>query len=147
MDIKFNDPFRSTEWLHRNFNHFSMNLPLDFSEILYTFQNYILFYISAHFVMWRHQISKSQTRRVKEFCLVPNCRHPKTKVFFKIVWSFVTRFRNCDSFKFFFRKLSWILKREEKHCNSEDIEDLRKVKGQIYCKIVQVSLKPFNSKK
>ena len=47
----------------------------------------------------------------------------------------------------FFRKCSWILKKEEKHCSSENIEDFRKVQRQIYCKIVQVSLKPFSSKK
>ena len=47
----------------------------------------------------------------------------------------------------FFRKFSWILKKEEKHCNSENIEDLRKVQRQIFFKIVQVSLRLFSSKK
>ena len=47
----------------------------------------------------------------------------------------------------FFRKLSRNLKKEEKHCNSENIEDFRNVQRQIYFKIVQVSSKPFGSKK
>ena len=48
---------------------------------------------------------------------------------------------------FFFENFLEFLKKEEKHCNSENIEDFRKVKRQIYYKIVQVSLKPFSSKK
>ena len=67
-------------------------------------------------------------------------------VFFKIILSFVKGFRNYDSLKFF-RKFSLIRKKEEKYCNSENIEDFRKVQRQIYCKIVQVFLKPFSSKK
>ena len=47
----------------------------------------------------------------------------------------------------FFRKFSRILKKEEKHCNSENTEDFREVQRQIYCKIVQVSSKPFSAKK
>ena len=39
------------------------------------------------------------------------------------------------------------LKKEEKHCNSENTEYFRKVQRQIYCKMVTVSLKPFSSKK
>ena len=38
-------------------------------------------------------------------------------------------------------------KKEERHCNSENIEDLREVQRQIYRTKVQVSLKPFSSKK
>ena len=53
--------------------------------------------------------------------------------FLKMIWSFVSRFRNYDRLKFF-RKFSWILKKEEKHCNSENIDDSRKVQWQIYCK-------------
>ena len=40
-----------------------------------------------------------------------------------------------------------MLKKEEKHCNSENTEDFRKVQRQIFFKIVQVSLRPFSSKK
>ena len=68
-------------------------------------------------------------------------------VFLGISWSLVNRFRNYDSFKFFFSKFSLILKKQQKHCNSENIKDSRNVQRQIYCKIVQVSLKPFSSKK
>ena len=46
----------------------------------------------------------------------------------------------------FFRKFSRILKKEETRCDSENIEDFRKVQRQIYCKIVKVSSKPFSSK-
>ena len=66
-------------------------------------------------------------------------------VFLKIILSFVNRFRNYDSFKFFFENFLEFLKKEEKHCNSENIEDFRKVQRQIYCKIVQISLKQFSS--
>ena len=38
----------------------------------------------------------------------------------------------------FFRAFSCILKKEEKHCNSENTEDFRKVQRQIYCKAVQL---------
>ena len=37
-----------------------------------------------------------------------------------------------------FRKFSLALKTEDKHCNPENIEDLRTVQRQIYWKIVQV---------
>ena len=67
-------------------------------------------------------------------------------VFLKVIRSFVSRFRNYISLKFF-RKFSLVLKREEKHCNSEIFEDYRNVQRQIFRKIVQVSLKPFSSKK
>ena len=46
----------------------------------------------------------------------------------------------------FLRKFSLILKRDEKHCITENIEDSRNVQWQIYCKIVKVSLKLFTSK-
>ena len=49
--VKFNDQFLLTVSLERNFSHFSMILPLDFSEILNICHNYSLFYISAHFMM------------------------------------------------------------------------------------------------
>ena len=39
----------------------------------------------------------------------------------------------------FFRKLSSTLNKEKKHCNSENIEDFRKVQRQVYCKIVKDS--------
>ena len=51
-------------------------------------------------------------------------------VFLKIVQPFVNRFRDKDCFTFF-RTLSRILKNEEKHCNSENIEDLRTAQRQI----------------
>ena len=35
----------------------------------------------------------------------------------------------------FLRKFLSVLKREEKHCNSENFKDFRKVQRQIYCKI------------
>ena len=47
----------------------------------------------------------------------------------------------------FFENFLEFLKKEEKDCNSENIEDFRKVQRQIYCKIVQVSVEPFGSKK
>ena len=40
-----------------------------------------------------------------------------------------------------------MLKKEEKHYNSENTEDFRKVQRQIFFKRVQVSLRPFSSKK
>ena len=74
--VKFNDLFLWTKWLERIFSYLSMILPSDFSEILNICQNYSLFSVSAHFMMWRHQISEPQTRRVKEFWTIPYCRHP-----------------------------------------------------------------------
>ena len=46
--VKFNDVFLSTEWLERNFNHFFMILPLDFSEILNICRNYSLYFSSFY---------------------------------------------------------------------------------------------------
>ena len=46
----------------------------------------------------------------------------------------------------FFRKFSWIVKKEEKHCNSENIEDSRKVQQQICSKIPKVSFEVIHFK-
>ena len=45
-----------------------------------------------------------------------------------------------------FENFPLILEKEEKHSNSDNIEDLRKVQRQTYSKIAKVSLKPFISK-
>ena len=47
----------------------------------------------------------------------------------------------------FFGYFLEFLKKEETHCYSENIGDFKKVRRQIYCNIVQVSSKPFSSKK
>ena len=62
-----------------------------------------------------------------------------------MVWCFRYRFRNYVSFKYFFLNFREFLKKKKK-CNSENIKDFRKFQRQIYCKIAQVSLKPFSSK-
>ena len=63
-------------------------------------------------------------------------------VFLKIIGSFVKGFRNYHLSSVFSKSFL-----NSKHCNSENIEDFRKVQRQIYSKIVQVYLKPFSSKK
>ena len=42
---------------------------------------------------------------------------------------------------------SWIPEKEEKHFDSENIEDFRKVQRQNYSKIAKFSFKSFSSKK
>ena len=49
--VKFNDLYFKTNWLERSLSHFSMILPLDFSEILNISRKYSLFHISAHFII------------------------------------------------------------------------------------------------
>ena len=68
-------------------------------------------------------------------------------VFLKIIRSFISRFRNYNSFKFFSKIFLNSYKKKEKHSNSENIEDFSRVQRQIYCKIVQVYLNLLSSKK
>ena len=68
-------------------------------------------------------------------------------VFLKIILSFIKRFRNYDSFKFFFENFLDFLKKKENTVFLKNTKDFRNFQWQIYCKIVQVSLKPFRSKK
>ena len=62
-------------------------------------------------------------------------------VFLEIISCWVQQFRNCDTSKFFENVSS---KKEEKHSNSENIEDFSKVNRQNDIKIAKVSFKPFS---
>ena len=46
LGVKFNDLFLRTERLRRNLNYFTVNLPLDFSEIFNTFRITVFFLFS-----------------------------------------------------------------------------------------------------
>ena len=43
LGVKFYDLFLLTEWLQRNLNYFTVNLPLDFSEIFNIFRITVFF--------------------------------------------------------------------------------------------------------
>ena len=47
LGVKFNDLFLLTEWLQRNFNYFTVNLPLDFSD-------YNIFRITVFFFFFKN---------------------------------------------------------------------------------------------
>ena len=44
LGVKFNDLFLCTERLQRNLKHFTVNLPLDFAEILNIFRIIVFFF-------------------------------------------------------------------------------------------------------
>ena len=128
------------QWLERNYSHFSIILPLDFLEMLNRCRNYSLFHISA--LLWCDVIKflNDKPEKWKSFAwyhIVGIHKLwfswklfdlPSTGLEITIVLSFLENFLE-------------FLKKEEKHCNSENSEDFRKVQRQIYCKIVQVSFK------
>ena len=103
-----------------------MILPLDFSEILNIVEitAYFIFYLILWCDIIKFLITKQKSERVY---LIP---YDRLSMGLEI-----TIVLNL------YRKFSLIIKNEEKYCNSENIEDFRRVQRQIYCEIVKVSLK------
>ena len=66
-------------------------------------------------------------------------------VFLEIISCCVKLFRNYNNFKLF--KKFFLNSRKRKNSKFENIDDFRKVQRQNYCKLAEVSLKPFISKK
>ena len=108
--VKLNYLILLTEWLKRNFSYISMILPLEFSEILTVFRIYSVFHTSARLKMDVIKFVNHIPEEKKSFAWYNFVDFHKL-CFYKITWSFFSRFRNYDSFTFFTKNFPWILKK------------------------------------
>ena len=131
-DVKFSDLFLLTEWLEGNFTMFPW-------FYRWTFQYFWIFVeITAYFFIFQLIL----------WCDVVKFLNHKPDEWMSFAWYHIVGIRKLWFSRKLFdlsstgleitvvRKFSWILKREEKQCNSENIEDFRIIQRQIYCIVV-----------
>ena len=126
VGVKFSDIFLWIEWLERNFSYFAITLPLDFPEIFNIFE------ITAYFIfqlIWGCDVIKFLNRKPEEWKTFAwyHTLDVHKLCFSGKLFDVSSKSLEITVVLSFFQHFSWILKKEEKHSNSENIEDFWKV--------------------